>query len=72
MNKKISPSAATVDKDKVAFLVSEYLRDPNCRPLLWIECESNISREEKDLFLSLVQDLRIFDKFLEGCEKTHP
>lgn len=38
----------------VPTLVQEYLADPNCRPLLWIECETK-EKAIIDAFLQAVK-----------------
>ena len=40
----------TLTIDDVPRLVQEYKADPNCRPLLWIECETD-NKEIIDSFL---------------------
>lgn len=39
--------------NKIINLVAEYKADPNCRPLLWIECE-HVTVLEQRLFLFII------------------
>ena len=52
----------------VTQLASEYLKDPNCRPELWIASE-NVTSEEKERFLSIVNDVKQFNSALDSLEK---
>lgn len=38
----------------VTNLVSEYLKDPNCRPELWISSEKYLTDEQRKIFFELV------------------